>query len=177
MPYPDGNPTLTEQLEEDARRRFYTDDIIKEAKELETELGEARAQVAALREALEQAERALDGSYRSAGQSTAGWLAVRRLTAIAIEKARALLNDTAEVAAGYQKVPEGWKAAPVEPTEDMVGTGLYTLEHMGVPVSLEGARYCFKNMLAHAPQAGELVVFPHGDEVISGACSEGGDER
>ena len=34
MPYADGNPTLTEQLEEDERRRFYTADLIKEAREL-----------------------------------------------------------------------------------------------------------------------------------------------
>ena len=34
MPYPDGNPTLTEQLEEDERRRFYTDDLLREAKDL-----------------------------------------------------------------------------------------------------------------------------------------------
>ena len=34
MPYPDENPTLTEQLEEDARRRFYTNDLLREAQEL-----------------------------------------------------------------------------------------------------------------------------------------------
>lgn len=45
MPYPDGNPTLTEQLEEDARRRFYTDDLLKEAKEM-------AARVSLLEEAL-----------------------------------------------------------------------------------------------------------------------------
>ena len=38
MPYSDGNPTLTEQIEEDARRRFYTDDLIREAQELGRQL-------------------------------------------------------------------------------------------------------------------------------------------
>ena len=39
MPYPDGNPTLTEQLEEDERRRFYTQDLLDEAHELAHQLG------------------------------------------------------------------------------------------------------------------------------------------
>ena len=38
MPYPDGNPTLIEQFEEDARRRFYTDDLLEEAQELGRQL-------------------------------------------------------------------------------------------------------------------------------------------
>ena len=38
MPYRDGNPTLTEQIEEDARARFYTDDLLKEAQELAREV-------------------------------------------------------------------------------------------------------------------------------------------
>lgn len=38
MPYPDGNPTLTEQLEEDERRRFYTDDLLREAQDLGRQL-------------------------------------------------------------------------------------------------------------------------------------------
>jgi len=37
MPYPNGDPTLDEQIDEDARRRFYTDDILKEARELSDE--------------------------------------------------------------------------------------------------------------------------------------------
>ena len=39
MPYVDGNPTLTEQLEEDERRRFYTQDLVDEANELAAQLG------------------------------------------------------------------------------------------------------------------------------------------
>ena len=50
MPYKDGNPTLTEQLEEDERRRFYTDDLIKEARE-EYQLGWYEAIEAAAEEA------------------------------------------------------------------------------------------------------------------------------
>ena len=38
MPYLDGNPTLTEQLEEDERRRFYTGDLLREAQELGRQL-------------------------------------------------------------------------------------------------------------------------------------------
>ena len=37
MPYSDGKPTLTEQIDEDARRDFYTRDLLKEAQELEHE--------------------------------------------------------------------------------------------------------------------------------------------
>lgn len=36
MPYKDGNPTLGEQIEEDARRRYYTDDVLAEARDLAT---------------------------------------------------------------------------------------------------------------------------------------------
>ena len=32
MPYADGEPTLAEQIEEDERRRFYTEDLLKEAR-------------------------------------------------------------------------------------------------------------------------------------------------
>ena len=42
--------------------------------------------------ALEQAQRALDGVIRSAGQSTAGWLAGRRQVAKAESTARAALD-------------------------------------------------------------------------------------
>ncbi|KKK55021.1 hypothetical protein LCGC14_3078770 [marine sediment metagenome] len=38
MPYSGGNPTLAEQLEEDERRRFYTEDLLKEAQELGREV-------------------------------------------------------------------------------------------------------------------------------------------
>jgi hypothetical protein len=37
MPYKDGNPTLGEQIEEDMRRRYYTDDLLKEANEMARE--------------------------------------------------------------------------------------------------------------------------------------------
>ncbi len=37
MPYTDGNPTLGEQIEEDARRRFYIEDLLKEANALARE--------------------------------------------------------------------------------------------------------------------------------------------
>lgn len=33
MPYKDGNPTLGEQIEEDARRDYYTKDILADARE------------------------------------------------------------------------------------------------------------------------------------------------
>lgn len=45
MPYPDGNPTLTEQLDEDARVRFYTADLVKEGLELGRENDRLRAAV------------------------------------------------------------------------------------------------------------------------------------
>lgn len=45
MPYADGNPTLTEQIEEDERRKFYTDDLLKEARE-------DREEIRALKKAL-----------------------------------------------------------------------------------------------------------------------------
>ena len=43
MPYPDGNPTLGEQLDEDARRRFYIDDLIKEGREAWAEVDRLKA--------------------------------------------------------------------------------------------------------------------------------------
>lgn len=46
MPYRDGNPTLGEQVEEDERRRFYTKEILKEARE-------DRAEIKRLRTALQ----------------------------------------------------------------------------------------------------------------------------
>lgn len=48
MPYLDGNPTLGEQLEEDERMRFYTADILKEAREMNDEIKALRADVEAL---------------------------------------------------------------------------------------------------------------------------------
>ena len=46
MPYNDGNPTLGEQIEEDARIRFYTEDLLKEARESVRENKELRAALA-----------------------------------------------------------------------------------------------------------------------------------
>ena len=37
MPYRDGNPTLGEQVDEDRRRAFYTDDLLKDAQALQLE--------------------------------------------------------------------------------------------------------------------------------------------
>ena len=131
MPYPDGNPTLTEQLEEDERRRFYTDDIIKEAKELKTERDVARAQakawkkdaeerlpqhvyqevcdlnthltkqVAVLREALETQP----CPYPIAGLNTVGDCVKAKVCGCLTAASQATLTDTEEAAAQYQRVP------------------------------------------------------------------------
>lgn len=48
MPYADGNPTLGEQLEEDARRQFYTKDLLNDARDLMRENRQLRAMVQTL---------------------------------------------------------------------------------------------------------------------------------
>ena len=54
MPYSDGNPTLGEQIEEDAARRFYTDDLVKEGLELGRENDRLRQALVNLLERLDQ---------------------------------------------------------------------------------------------------------------------------
>ena len=58
MPYNDGNPTLGEQIDEDARIRFYTDDLVKEGLELGRENDRLRA---ALKEIESLEARPFDG--------------------------------------------------------------------------------------------------------------------
>jgi hypothetical protein len=45
MPYANGDPTLGEQLDEDDRRRFYTKDILREARQDRDEIKRLRATI------------------------------------------------------------------------------------------------------------------------------------
>ena len=65
MPYRDGSPTLGEQIEEDMRRRFYTDDVLKEARELMADNKRLREINAELVKALEGCVFALSGRVHS----------------------------------------------------------------------------------------------------------------
>ncbi len=90
MPYKDGNPTLSEQIEEDARRRFYTDDILKEANELIAENKRLRANNAELVEALTMARKCITWCRKThPNPQTGDGIPVEFFIDEAIEKAKA----------------------------------------------------------------------------------------
>ena len=74
-----------------------------------------------------------------------------------VNEARALLTDTAEAAAQWQRVPEGYVVAPVKPTEEMLAETRGVEEHR----AKAGFRWKkhwawgWQRMIAAAPKAGE----------------------